>query len=41
MKPEEVTAEVTKSGLRGKGGGGAALDQNGNLCHQLMKDQDI
>ena len=24
MKPEEVTAEVTKSGLRGKGGGGAA-----------------
>lgn len=24
MKPEEVTTEVTKSGLRGKGGGGAA-----------------
>ena len=24
MKPEEVTAEVTASGLRGKGGGGAA-----------------
>jgi NADH-quinone oxidoreductase subunit F len=24
MKPEDVTAEVTKSGLRGKGGGGAA-----------------
>ncbi|QKF58496.1 NADH-quinone oxidoreductase subunit NuoF [Aliarcobacter lanthieri] len=24
MKPEEVTSEVTKSGLRGKGGGGAA-----------------
>ncbi|MCG3709228.1 NADH-quinone oxidoreductase subunit NuoF [Aliarcobacter butzleri] len=24
MKPEEVTDEVTKSGLRGKGGGGAA-----------------
>ncbi|MDN5067281.1 NADH-quinone oxidoreductase subunit NuoF [Aliarcobacter butzleri] len=24
MKPEKVTAEVTKSGLRGKGGGGAA-----------------
>ncbi|MCG3655651.1 NADH-quinone oxidoreductase subunit NuoF [Aliarcobacter butzleri] len=24
MKPEEVTVEVTKSGLRGKGGGGAA-----------------
>ncbi len=24
MTPDEVTAEVTKSGLRGKGGGGAA-----------------
>ncbi|MFW2569166.1 NADH-quinone oxidoreductase subunit F, partial [Aliarcobacter butzleri] len=24
MEPEEVTAEVTKSGLRGKGGGGGA-----------------
>ena len=23
MTPDEVTAEVTKSGLRGKGGGGA------------------
>ena len=35
MKPEEVTAEVTASGLRGKGGGGAACGPKWELMPPL------
>ncbi|MFX4211673.1 NADH-quinone oxidoreductase subunit NuoF [Aliarcobacter butzleri] len=37
MKPEEVTAEVTKSGLRGKGGGGAACGPKWELMPPVDK----